>query len=298
MPWPLLKWIMYSSSSSSSSEYEEFDDVKDDGISKKGDDHHHPNKQAEQNHDIHEGYGDDDVSYEPQEDETSNSSDYTFTITEPRKKRRRIDNKEAVTTVRVKRRKRVWSKEDELELLKNFLDYRTRPRTAGETASFCDEVNPKFKEQFNKRKLAEKLGRLKKKHRNMVNKMMNNNGQEFRFRNPHDKAIFEISRRVWAESPLCNIQEKNVVVDSHDVGSKTTSMNNGDDEGNNDVRGLILGLATNPIPLSLSNYGGRGGEVVDDKWREQQILELEAYSKRLELVQHQVKAALDDLCSK
>ncbi|XP_062003438.1 probable transcription factor At5g28040 [Rosa rugosa] len=300
MPWPLLKWIMYTSSSSSSSS-EDFSDAEDEGISKKGNDHRRdPNKQGEQNHDDHSD--EDDFSYEPQEDETSNSSDYTFTINEPRRKRRRIDNKEASTIVSFKRRKRIWSKEDELELLKNFLDYRTRPRTANETTSFYDEVNPKFKDQFSKRKLAEKLARLKKKHRNVVNKMVNNNGQEFRFRNPHDRAIFDISHRIWAESPLYNVQEKNVVVDSHDVGSSKASFdekhNNGDDEGNTDVREMIIGLARNPIPLSLSNYGGRGGEVVDEKWREQQILELEAYSKRLELVQHQVKAALDDLRSK
>ncbi|XP_024188141.1 probable transcription factor At5g28040 [Rosa chinensis] len=300
MPWPLLKWIMYTSSSSSSSS-EDFSDAEDEGTSKKGNDHRRdPNKQGEQNHD--DDSNEDDFSYKPQEDETSNSSDYTFTINEPRRKRRRIDNKEDSTIVSFKRRKRIWSKEDELELLKNFLDYRTRPRTANETTSFYDEVNPKFKDQFSKRKLAEKIARLKKKHRNVVNKMGNNNGQEFRFRNPHDRAIFDISHRIWAESPLYNVQEKNVVVDSHDVGSSKASFdekhNNGDDEGNTDVREMIIGLAMNPIPLSLSNYGGRGGEVVDEKWKEQQILELEAYSKRLELVQHQVKAALDDLRSK
>nr|XP_011468357.1 PREDICTED: uncharacterized protein LOC105352569 [Fragaria vesca subsp. vesca] len=299
MPWPLLKWIMYTSSSSSSSS-EDFDEEEEEGINKKENEHRREsNKQGEQNND--EDSDDDDFSYEPQEEETSNSSDYTFTIDEPRRKRRRIDNKEFSPNVTsFKRRKRVWSKEDELELLKNFLDYRTRPRTANEAPSFYDEVNPKFKEQYTKRKLAEKLGRLKKKYRNVVKKMMNNNGTEFRFRNPHDSAIFDISHRIWAESPLYNIQEKNVVVDSHDVGSSKTSFDgkHGDDEGNTDVRGMIIGLAMNPIPLSLSNYGCRGGDVADEKWREQQILELEAYSKRLELVQQQVKAALDDLRSK
>ncbi|XP_022153536.1 probable transcription factor At3g04930 [Momordica charantia] len=60
------------------------------------------------------------------------------------------------------------------------------------------------------------------------------------------------------------------------------------------------GLALHPIPLSFGgpsiNFGG-GGEMADERWRKQQILELEVYSKRLELVQEQIKTALEDLRS-
>ena len=35
----------------------------------------------------------------------------------------------------------------------------------------------------------------------------------------------------------------------------------------------------------------RGGDTMDERWRKQQILELEVYSKRLELVQDQIKSA-------
>ncbi|KAJ4954936.1 hypothetical protein NE237_011719 [Protea cynaroides] len=60
------------------------------------------------------------------------------------------------------------------------------------------------------------------------------------------------------------------------------------------------GLALNPLPL---NFGGNNSlnfssaEVVDEKWRKQQILELEVYSKRIELVQDQIKSALEKLKS-
>ncbi|XP_042521253.1 probable transcription factor At5g28040 [Macadamia integrifolia] len=60
------------------------------------------------------------------------------------------------------------------------------------------------------------------------------------------------------------------------------------------------GLALSPLPL---NFGGNnslnfsGGEVVDEKWRKQHILELEVYSKRIELVQDQIKSALEKLKS-
>ncbi|OVA16623.1 Protein of unknown function DUF573 [Macleaya cordata] len=65
------------------------------------------------------------------------------------------------------------------------------------------------------------------------------------------------------------------------------------------VRGLG-GMALNPLPL---NFGGNSsmnllsGEMVDEKWRKQQILELEVYSKRMELVQDQIKLALEELRS-
>ncbi|XP_042483336.1 probable transcription factor At3g04930 [Macadamia integrifolia] len=60
------------------------------------------------------------------------------------------------------------------------------------------------------------------------------------------------------------------------------------------------GLALNPLPLSFgpkNSLNFLGGEVVDEKWRKQQILELEVYSKRIELVQDQIKSALEELRS-
>ncbi|CAN1245317.1 Probable transcription factor At5g28040 [Linum grandiflorum] len=55
----------------------------------------------------------------------------------------------------------------------------------------------------------------------------------------------------------------------------------------------IGGLAMNAMPLS---FGGVD-MMADEKWRKQQILELEVYSKRLELVQDQVRSQLEDLRS-
>ncbi|KAI3905376.1 hypothetical protein MKX01_040067 [Papaver californicum] len=49
--------------------------------------------------------------------------------------------------------------------------------------------------------------------------------------------------------------------------------------------------------MGLNPLGGSKDEVIDEKWRKQQILELEVYSKRVELVQEQIKSALEDLKS-
>ncbi|KAI3968660.1 hypothetical protein MKX01_028810 [Papaver californicum] len=49
--------------------------------------------------------------------------------------------------------------------------------------------------------------------------------------------------------------------------------------------------------MGLNPLGGSKDEVIDEKWRKQQILELEVYLKRVELVQEQIKSALEDLKS-
>ncbi|KAB2630046.1 eisosome protein SEG2-like [Pyrus ussuriensis x Pyrus communis] len=354
MAWqPLLSWIMSSSSSSSSSSYSssEYESDYDDDIC-----HHDPGnnnvRQAQKGHNVDDHEEDDDendVSYEPHEAEhedeveepkSSSTSDYSFTIYEPRAKRRHNDHaNEALTSVqeeKKRRGKRVWSKGDELELLRGFLDYygtrktRITKATAKETALFYDEIKPRLKLQCSKTKMVEKLRRLKRKYHNVLKKMneINSSGKEFRFKNAHDNAVFELSHKIWnvektrnncvVESHNNNVmvkrEEDNVAASSSvaDHERPTTSFDennnvtNVDDNMNNghDVRGLIVGLAMNPMPLSLrgkmgSGGGGGVGELVEDeKWRQQQILELEAYEKRLDLVQHQVKAALEELRSK
>ncbi|KAJ8747756.1 hypothetical protein K2173_012963 [Erythroxylum novogranatense] len=264
---------------------------------------------------------------------------------------------------------RLWTDEDEIELLRGFLDYSTqRGGSHHDTALFYDQIKSKLQLDFNKNQLVEKLRRLKKKYRNVVNRM--SSGKDFSFKSPHDQATFEISRKIWNTagriavedgnlddddtnpnpSPNLNyingiettprsrkrvrprssiaapigsvkIDEKRFVNDGfagssdHNNGSSSNSnviisgliegtvrsclpqlikefLGNGLAGGSWLGRGLG-GVAMNAIPLS---FGG-GEMMVDEKWRRQQILELEVYSKRLELVQDQIKAQLEELRS-
>ncbi|OMO62288.1 hypothetical protein CCACVL1_22916 [Corchorus capsularis] len=144
---------------------------------------------------------------------------------------------------------RLWTDEDEIELLQGFLDYSTSKMTSNsssshhhhhDTALFYDQIKSKLQLDFNKNQLVEKLRRLKKKYRNVMNKISSGRG--------------------------------------------------------------ISGLAMNAMPLNFGGslnfgVGGANGELMDERWRRQQILELEVYSKRLELVQDQIKAALEELRS-
>ncbi|KAH7543205.1 hypothetical protein FEM48_Zijuj02G0159600 [Ziziphus jujuba var. spinosa] len=281
---------------------------------------------------------------------------------------------------------RLWTDEDEIELLQGFLDYtsqrgKTTHHGQNDTALFYDQIKSKLQLDFNKNQLVEKLRRLKKKYRNVLNKI--SSGKEFSFKSPHDQATFEISRKIWSNLGRIGAEDNalddddpnpnpnnpnsfNMELKSEDTGAffaekktprsrkrsrpQTTALRTADEKrgfidnsaskditnnsggnskisGNNSVQGMIeeslksclspllkellsnaiggpcgsrgFGLALNPMPLT---FGGPsmnfGSEVVDEKWRKQQILELEVYSKRLELVQDQIKSALEELRSK
>ena len=99
---------------------------------------------------------------------------------------------------------RLWTDEDEIELLQGFLDYTTSRGSThhNDTALFYDQIKSKLQLDFNKNQLVEKLRRLKKKYRNVVGKI--STGKDFSFKSPHDQATFEISRKIWSNSNINN----------------------------------------------------------------------------------------------
>ncbi|KAJ4719608.1 DNA-binding storekeeper protein-related transcriptional regulator [Melia azedarach] len=315
-------------------------------------------------------------------------------IDEPDPKRQRVDEGVTVQEERKplpqqldeSRRlfQRLWTDEDEIELLQGFLDYSTQRGNAHhlDTALFYDQIKSKLQLDFNKNQLVEKLRRLKKKYRNVVNKI--SSGKDFSFKTAHDQATFEISRKIWSNNNTANVSvlddeeanhNNNNLVVSHEVKTNNYGLinsNNNEEKvtpksrkrsrsktvgndninaglinnseilnvnsgGRNGIAGVVEetvrsclsplfrellhnamggvggrgtgGLTVNAVmPLGFGGTGmgmgmmgfggsGGGGEVVDEKWRKQQILELEVYSKRLELVQEQIKVALEELRS-
>ncbi|XP_044499336.1 probable transcription factor At5g28040 [Mangifera indica] len=262
---------------------------------------------------------------------------------------------------------RLWTDEDEIELLQGFLDYTSQRGNAHhhDTALFYDQIKSKLQVDFNKNQLVEKLRRLKKKHRNVMSKI--SSGKDFTFKTAHDQATFGISRKIWSTTNVnvlddedANANHNNhanfsnefkgnstVVVSNNNHEEKNTPksrkrpraksganenavvMNNTENVNvnNNGIAGVVEetvrsclsplfkellgkvmgrgigGLAMSAVmPLGFVGTAmGLGGstraEVADERWRKQQILELEVYSKRLELVQDQIKMALEELRS-
>ncbi|XP_072976048.1 probable transcription factor At3g04930 [Typha angustifolia] len=99
---------------------------------------------------------------------------------------------------------RLWTDEDELIILRGFLEFTTRRGTAFashqyDTGPFYEDMKKQLQLEFSKNQLIEKLRRLKKKYRNCVNRIRTA-GKDFAFRSPHEQAIFEIARNIWSPS--------------------------------------------------------------------------------------------------
>ncbi|KAL8193941.1 hypothetical protein R6Q57_026183 [Mikania cordata] len=98
---------------------------------------------------------------------------------------------------------RLWTDEDEIELLRGFLDY-TNQRIANnpfhhhhhhDTTAFYDQIKDRLQLDFNKNQLVEKLRRLKKKYRNVLGKI--SSGKDYVFKSTHDQITFDISCKIW-----------------------------------------------------------------------------------------------------
>ncbi|XP_062084530.1 probable transcription factor At3g04930 [Humulus lupulus] len=287
MTWPLVSWLLSSSSSSStsSSEYDNddiFDEPENDHKSPNGDDHD-TNDVEDDDYD-----GVDSVSVA-----VTGGADPSFSTS----KRRRTDDDDdyypnAAAAKKVLQ-KRVWSEEDEIELLQSFLDYtvtqKLGPHRRTANSFYNDRVKPELRGRFNQNQLADKLRRLRRKFQNTWSKMKNS-GVDFRFRNPHDRGIFEISQKIWSG--------RGGAGGCGGHSSSTDLMLTQQDyeillDENNSAEKWIMGLG-----LKTTSFGGGGEEETkmgDEKWREEKIRDLEVYSKRLESIQTQVKAALDKL---
>ncbi|KAK3020388.1 hypothetical protein RJ639_046121 [Escallonia herrerae] len=128
----------------------------------------------------------------------------------PDPKRQRIDDVTIAAVVEEKKPlpldesrrlfQRLWTDEDEIELLQGFLDYTAQRGITGsshhhDTTAFYDQIKCKLQLDFNKNQLVEKLRRLKKKYRNVLGKM--STGKEYVFKTPHDKSTFDISCKIW-----------------------------------------------------------------------------------------------------
>ncbi|KAL8154849.1 putative transcription factor At5g28040 [Apium graveolens] len=132
---------------------------------------------------------------------------------------------------------RLWTDEDEIELLKGFLDYNLHRgslhshNSHHDTSAFYDLIKTKLQLDFNKNQLVEKLRRLKKKYRNVLSKI--SSGKEYVFKTSHDQVTFDISKKIWGN-----------------VGGVSRELD--DDEGNGN-----LGHNLN-VPFTMDDVDGNG----------------------------------------
>ncbi|KAK7344193.1 hypothetical protein VNO77_13536 [Canavalia gladiata] len=252
----------------------------------------------------------------------------------------------------VRQYQRLWTKQDEMKLLKGYLDYIKQHRRAttslqNDVASLYDHVRPELNVDFNRNQLVEKLRRLKRKHKLALDKSKE---KEIPFKNPQEQSIFEISHKIWGndidvidqnaldgdesgQTPesrdlIGNAKVKIERVDNSDELDNrvpkrarliiddvngTNEQNNGD-TADNSIQHFIeetMRSCFSPLPKDLFDEAQKEpvdglvsipmplhpAEVGDEQWRKRRILVLEVYLKRLELLQDQIKAKLEELRS-
>ncbi|CAD5332903.1 putative transcription factor [Arabidopsis thaliana] len=166
---------------------------------------------------------------------------------------------------------RLWTDEDEIELLRGFLDYITNHRGNSshppDTAPFYEQIKSKLQLEFNKNQLVEKLRRLKKKYRNVMSKF--SSGKEVFFKSPHDQATFDISRKIWNQTGKIIGFEDNNVMDLEE----TNHVNNAN--GSSGFNVSIIGNANvdvdsengleKKVTISRKRSRSRIGKIDEDK---------------------------------
>ncbi|RWV82646.1 hypothetical protein GW17_00055835, partial [Ensete ventricosum] len=232
---------------------------------------------------------------------------------------------------------RLWTDEEEIKILQGFFEFTSKRGTTFashqyDTGPFYEEIKKQFQIEFTKNQLIEKLRRLKKKYRNCVSRM-GSVGKDFAFKSSHERAIYEIACKIWSagskrahESDDEDLNASNnaisdeIIADDemHTPLASSAGIPNIIEETVknclsplfkevvNSAIGSPLGpgLIGGTSPLNLLPMSLRGGDslvapgmTMDDKWRTQQILELEVYLKRIELVMDHIKATMEELKS-
>lgn len=337
---PLVSWILQSSSSSSSSSGGEENYVTDDGdhYENVGENEHFPSETEEfpstscANDNIPTPFAVPVADASPSVTAAvpvADDSSVPNNIDASPRKRQRVNNSNSR-----RQYQRLWTKQDEIELLRGYLDYIKQHGWAttslqNDVAFFYDHVRLKLNKGFDKNQIVQKLRGLKRKHKNALDRI--NSGRGVPYKSPQEEVIFDISQRIWGKnrdqesSPepdtnnLCDNDAKYEEDDGDEmentaVRRRKRSQSTINDSGHlNDekkgIQGLIeetmrsclspilkevLNNAVEGSPLRLvEQYGS--GEVGDEKWRKQRILELEAYLKQLELLQDQIKARIKEL---
>lgn len=206
---------------------------------------------------------------------------------------------------------RLWTDDDEILILEGFLEFTSQRGTTGhahqhDTGPFYERIRSQVELDFSKSQLVEKLRRLKKKFRTNMAKMSSGNGTGkeafFAFKSAHDRKAYEISEKIWGgglDSRKCD--------DGIGDGGKIRKRGRKSGEVGLEVKVeetattssavLAVAAASEILKMDPPMVEDCVGAGLSERWRQQQILELEVYSKRLELIQEEIKDTLVKLRS-
>ncbi|KAM4113042.1 hypothetical protein ACJW30_05G188000 [Castanea mollissima] len=103
---------------------------------------------------------------------------------------------------------RLWSDENEIELLKGMLDYTALRGAdpAADAAAFFEFVKKSLHVEVTKAQLVDKMKRLRKKYNNNAGR--GKKGKDPTFSKPHEQKTYELSKKIWGSVEAATEAEK------------------------------------------------------------------------------------------
>ena len=143
---------------------------------------------------------------------------------------------------------RLWSDENEIELLKGMLDY-TASRgadPAADAAAFFEFVKKSLHVEVTKAQLVDKMKRLRKKYNNNAGR--GKKGKDPTFSKPHEQKTYELSKKIWGSVEAATETEKAKDInngkakakDNKNGKAKAKDNNNSNNNSNKNQKGNSL----------------------------------------------------------
>ncbi|CAM8906150.1 unnamed protein product [Rhodiola kirilowii] len=214
---------------------------------------------------------------------------------------------------------RLFSEEDEIEMLKALLDYSAK-KYIDPIEDFNDFVKKSIHVDVSSAQLADKIRRMRKKYEKNASKTKE--GVDKTFGKPHEQLCYDLSKKIWGKSggapelkangkgkrtPKPNmttyqkekhassLQIPQVVKKEKPIRENSSSLFCLSELAKTkDVVGMT-GLSDDIFKKAFELLSDEARAALEEKWKNMATAELELYDKRLELSREHVKLSLDVL---
>ncbi|XP_024963662.1 GLABROUS1 enhancer-binding protein-like [Cynara cardunculus var. scolymus] len=218
---------------------------------------------------------------------------------------------------------RLWSENDEIELIKGMISYveEKGKDPVADVNDFHEFVKKSLDVDVNNRQMTTKVRRLKKKFENNVAKV-ENKGKVRSFSNPHEKVMYELSKSLWGSDGTNNavmssrVKKVNVTPKTNKNRKDSKAVGSGNGNGGIEVIPFEvepkvvhaapsgnevdhLGLMGMPVTdemimnKGLELVSGAKKVELQQKWKNLKVLELKHFVEKVKLLKEQAEVVLD-----
>lgn len=163
---------------------------------------------------------------------------------------------------------RLWSEDDEIEILKGMLEYAAKRGTDPTTdaAAFHEFVKKSLHVDVSKTQVVDKIRRLKKKYMNNAERAKK--GKDPTFSKPHEQKGFELSKKIWGNTEDPNEVEPVVeAAKSNGKSPKKKSNQKGNTSRSLKEELLVASPVAKNVAEKMEIDGNQGSGPGSGSWR-------------------------------